>query len=254
MKETEINLGQGLKTNTWTFNGMIPGPTLEVCVGDKVTIHLANNGSVAHGLDTHAFRIDARKFGPIEPEEIIMIEATVDTPGVYMYHCAAGPITDQHIKMNMSGVMIVYDRNVVLPPAKEIAVLRGAVFGTPDDSGMIYSDSKHMDMNAPDFYMFNGFLEHQPLAVKNGEMMRVYFVNAAPGVASFHVIGTILDRVFIGGNPRNVLFGIQTIEVGSGNGTMAEFTIPEEGAFLIVDHNQLAHIPDGFVMPILGVK
>src|SRR5262249_5385320 len=99
-----------------------PGPTLETCVGDTVTLNVTNKGTMAHGLDTHALRIDAGKFGPIDAGQTLAIAGTVSVPGVFMYHCAAGPMTDQHIKMGMAGVMIVYPRTPALPPALEIVV------------------------------------------------------------------------------------------------------------------------------------
>jgi nitrite reductase (NO-forming) len=166
-----------------------------------------------------------------------------------MYHCAASQMTDQHIKMGMAGVMIVYPRNAVPPSAKELVVMRNGVYGAPDENGRITADSKAMDRNTPTFFVFNGTLAHQPIAVKPRQRVRVYFVNAGPGVASFHVIGTILDAARLSGNPRNTLWGVQTVEVGAGNGASIDFTIPEAGTFLLVDHDQLAHLPEGFVIP-----
>lgn len=252
MGEVALDLGQGLKTTAWTFNGTIPGPILEACVGDTVTLNVTNKGTMAHGLDTHAFRIDAAKFGPINQGETRAINGTVKTPGVFMYHCANGEMTDQHIKMGMAGLMIVYPRTPVLPPARELAVIRNGVYGTASDTGVIQSDSKAMERNTPSFFLFNGFLAHEPIHVRAGERVRVYFVNAGPGVAAFHVIGTILDTVRISGNPANTLTGVQTWEVGAGNGASIDFTIPEAGKFLLVDHDQLAHLVDGFVIPFVA--
>ena len=249
MTEVEVDLGQGLKTTSWTFNGTVPGPTFETCEGDTVTLSVTNKGSMAHGLDTHAFRIDARKFGPIEPGKTLTFTAPVKVPGVFMYHCAAGEMTDQHIKMGMAGVMIVYPRSVPLPPAKELVVMRNGIYGAPGANGVIAPETSAMDRNAPTFFIFNGSLAHDPIAVRKGQRVRVYFVNAGPGVASFHVIGTILDEVRLSGNPKNTLWGVQTVEVGAGNGASIDFTIPEAGTFLLVDHDQLAHLPEGFVIP-----
>jgi nitrite reductase (NO-forming) len=254
MVEVEVDLGQGLKTTAWTFSGTVPGPTIEACVGDTVTLTVTNKGTMAHGLDAHAFTIDARKFGPINPGQTLTITAPVNTPGVFMYHCAAGEMTDQHIKMGMAGVMIVYPRSPALSAAKELVVMRNGVYGVPSDKGMIAPSSKDMERNAPTFFIFNGSLDHPPIEVKKGQRVRVYFVNAGPGVASFHVIGTILDAVRLSGNPKNTLWGVQTVEVGAGNGASIDFTIPEAGTFLLVDHDQLAHLPEGFVIPFKGVE
>jgi nitrite reductase (NO-forming) len=158
-------------------------------------------------------------------------------------------MTDQHIKMGMAGVMIVYPRRVHLPPAKELVVMRNGVYGAPGENGFIAPESNEMERNLPTFFIFNGSLAHEPVAVNKGQRVRVYFVNAGPGVASFHVIGTILDEVRLSGNPKNTLWGVQTAEVGAGNGAAIDFTIPEAGTFLLVDHDQLAHLPEGFVIP-----
>src|SRR5262245_12960722 len=58
--EHNVDLGLGTTFAAWTYNGRIPAPTLETCEGDKVTINVTNKGTTAHGLDTHAMKIDAR--------------------------------------------------------------------------------------------------------------------------------------------------------------------------------------------------
>ena len=67
VETTGVDLGMGLRFAAWTYNGRIPGPTVEACEGDTVTIHVHNTGTTSHGLDTHAFKIDARKYGPTPP-------------------------------------------------------------------------------------------------------------------------------------------------------------------------------------------
>ena len=59
--------------------------------GDKVVIHMNNKGTTAHGFDTHAMKIDARHYSAVAPGKTMTIEKVVDTPGVFMYHCAPVP-------------------------------------------------------------------------------------------------------------------------------------------------------------------
>jgi nitrite reductase (NO-forming) len=67
--------------------------------------------------------------------------------------------------------------------------------------------------------------------------VRLYVLNAGPnGTSSFHVIGTILDRVWIDGNPVNEMRGMQTVLLGASSGAIVEFVIPEAGAYTFVDH------------------
>jgi nitrite reductase (NO-forming) len=250
MKEVKVQLSDDIQTEAWTFNGTVPGPVLEACVGDAVTIALTNHGSMAHGLDTHAFRINPKKFGPVQPGGTLKIDGTVTTPGVFMYHCAAGEMTDQHIKMSMSGPMIVYPRDVTFAPAQELVVVQGAAYGEPDDQGFIKPDSRRMETNAPTLYYFNGRLDHKPIHLKAGQRVRLYFLNTSAFVSSVHVIGTILDAAHASGNPRNTLSGVQTFGVEDGNGAIVEFTVPEAGTYLLVDHDHLAYLPTGLVLPL----
>lgn len=235
--ERIIELGNGLRTQAWTFNGTVPGPIIEVCEGDRVALVVPNQGTVAHGLDTHAFKIDASKFGPVEPDKTLIIDKVVDTPGVFMDHCAAGPLTDEHIKMGMYGVMIVYPRNHRLQPARELVVTQGAIYGEPDAEGLISATSERMTKNTPFLYVFNGQLTHQPVKVKAGELVRVYFVNVGPGVSAFHVIGAILDRVYEGGNPRNTVYGLQRpmgSPLGAGRSFSSKFRSREPISWSII--------------------
>lgn len=250
--EKVVDLGEGIKTEAWTFDGGTPGPVIEACEGDTVRIIVKNQGKIAHGLDSHAFRINTTSFGPVGPGATMEFEKIVETPGVFMYHCANGAVTDEHIKMGMYGVMIIYSRKVLLKPAREIVISENGVYGNPDQDGKIAPSSERMTENRPYFVLYNGSIKNDPVEVRAKELIRVYFVNAGPFTAAFHVIGTILDRAYESGNPRNVLYGIQTHAVPAGSGAMYEFTVPEAGKYLLVDHDKLAQVPNGLAVPIVA--
>jgi len=245
--ETEgVDLGMGMVFAAWTYNGQIPGPTIEVCEGDAVTINVHNKGSVSHGLDTHAFKIDARHYGPVDPGTTMTITRVADTPGVFMYHCAAGPSTDFHIKSGIHGAMIVYPRNEQLRPAREIVVVEDAVFGVPDEEGFIPgTDPARTAKNDQFLSMFNGRIDNEPVRVRSGDLVRMYFVNVGPWTAAAHVVGTLLDRVYAGAPS---VTGVQTFPVPAGAGAILEFYIPEPGVFPFVDHDKLAFLPFGMAL------
>jgi nitrite reductase (NO-forming) len=78
----------------------------------------------------------------------------------------------------------------------------------------------------------------RPLAAKAGERVRLYVLNVGPSrSSSFHVVGTIFDRVWMEGNPDNQFRGMQTVLLGSSNSAITEFLIPEDGAYIMVDHH-----------------
>jgi len=241
-----VDIGMGMTFVAWTYNGHVPGPTIEACQGDTVTINVHNKGTTSHGLDTHAFKIDARHYGPTPPGTTMTLQKTVDTPGVFMYHCASGPVTDLHIKSGIHGAMIVYPRNETLRPAREIVVVEDAIFGTPDAKGRIPgTDPAKSAKNDELFSMFNGRIDNAPVRVNPGDLVRMYFVNVGPGTSATHVIGTVLDRVYAG---APYVQGVQTFGVPAGAGAMLEFYIPEAGVYPFVDHDKLAYLPWGLAL------
>lgn len=248
-RETRVDLGMGLRFDAWTYNGQLPGPVLEACEGDTVTITLTNHGDTSHGLDSHAFRADTMHFGPVGPGMMMTIAKRVDTPGVFMYHCAAGPVTDLHIKSGLVGAMIVYPRTKLLRRARELVVVESGVFGERDRSGVIPgTDPARAMKNEPALMMFNGRLSHAPLTVQAGDLVRAYVVNVGPGTSAVHVMGTILDTVYDG---ASVMHDVQTYAVPAGSGAVVEFRIPEEGMYGLVDHDRLAYLQYGMVIPFM---
>ncbi|MFN7917134.1 MAG: multicopper oxidase domain-containing protein [Vicinamibacterales bacterium] len=242
-----VELGMGLRFSAWAYNGHVPGPTIEACEGDSVTIHVRNSGTTSHGLDSHAMKIDARHYGPTPPGTTLTLASRVDTPGVFMYHCAAGPVTDLHIKSGLHGAMIVYPRGETLRPARELVVVEDAVYGAQDANGRIPgTDPARTAKNDPFLVMFNGRLDNEAVRVAPGDLVRIYFVNVGPGVSSAHIIGSLFERVYAG-TPR--VDHVQTAAVPAGSGAMLEFRVPEAGVYPFVDHDKLAFLPFGLALP-----
>jgi nitrite reductase (NO-forming) len=249
-RETAVDLGMGMRFQAWTYDGHLPAPTIEACEGDEVTITMTNHATTSHGLDAHSLRMNAGHFGPVAPNATLTIDKVVDTPGVFMYHCASGPVTDLHIKSGLAGAMIVYPRTEALRPARELVVVESSIYGDHDQTGLIGgTDPAKAMKNDPSLVMFNGRLEHQEIAVAPGDLVRAYFVNIGPGVSSVHVMGTILDRVTDG---RRTIDGVQTYGVPAGSGVTVEFRIPEAGMFGLVDHDRLGYVPLGLVLSFVA--
>ena len=93
----------------------------------------------------------------------------------------------------------------------------------------------------PTHTVFNGThngMVKNPLLAKSGERVRLHVLNVGPSkTSSFHVVGTIFDRVWFEGNPDNQFRGMQTVLLGSSNAATVEFIIPEDGSYIMVDHH-----------------
>ena len=93
----------------WTFDGSIPGKPVRVSEGDTVDFTLINpaTNKNSHAIDFHAAQVSVLdEFAPVKPGESKHFKFEAKVPGVFMYHCGAGPMV-QHIARGMYGVIIV---------------------------------------------------------------------------------------------------------------------------------------------------
>ena len=88
--------------------------------------------------------------------------------------------------------------------------------------------------------MFNGRAAQYataPIAVKTGELLRIYLVNAGPNrVSAFHVVGAIFERVFEDAGSHATMEGVQTVGVPMGGGAIFEVRLKEPGNYPFVSH------------------
>ena len=202
-----------------------------------------------HSMDFHSAMVSPQdKYRSIAPGQTISFEFIANYPGVFMYHCGT-PMVLEHIASGMYGMMIVEPRGGY--PTKvdrEYAIVQSEFYTKPDpqkrkvDGAPLYVlDGERVRSKAPTYTVFNGrhngFVD-KPLPAKPGERVRLFVMNVGPSnTSSFHVVGTIFDRVWIEGNPDNQLRGMQTVLLGSSSGAIVEFIVPEAGSYVMVDHH-----------------
>ena len=202
-----------------------------------------------HSMDFHSAMVSPQdKYRSVAPGQTISYEFTPNYPGVFMYHCGT-PMVLEHIASGMYGMMIVEPRDGY--PTKvdrEYAVIQSEFYTKLDpqkrkvDGAPLYVlDGERVRAKAPTYTVFNGryngFVD-KPLPAKPGERVRLFVLNVGPSnTSSFHVVGTIFDRVWIDGNPDNQMRGMQTVLLGSSSGAITEFVVPEAGSYVMVDHH-----------------
>ncbi|MBC8119167.1 MAG: c-type cytochrome [Burkholderiaceae bacterium] len=256
-----IEIAPGVKFSAWTFGDQVPGPVVRARVGDRIKFTMTNRSDEAmpagqfvaapmmHSMDFHSAMVSPQdKYRSIAPGQTISFEFTANYPGVFMYHCGT-PMVLEHIASGMYGMMIVEPRGGY--PTKvdrEYAILQSEFYTKPDpqrrkiDGAPLYVlDGDRLRSKAPTYTVFNGrhngFVD-KPLPSKPGERVRLYVMNVGPSnTSSFHVVGTIFDRVWTEGNPDNQLRGMQTVLLGSSSGAIVEFIVPEAGSYIMVDHH-----------------
>lgn len=233
-------IAPGIAYDTWTFNGSVPGPILRVRQGDQVKFTIVNKGNMEHSIDFHAAQIDwSANYKPIKAGESLSFTFAANYPGVFMYHCGTPPVI-AHLANGMYGAIIVEPAEG-LPPAREYVLVQSEFYAKQGTNGVYaYDGAKAMAEN-PDYVVFNGYANQylsQPITANPGERIRLWVLNAGPSrFSAFHIVGTIFDKAYPDGNPKDVETGRQTVTVPPGGGYMLELTVPDSGSYPIVTHS-----------------
>ena len=289
----EIEIAPGVRYQAWTFGGTVPGPVVHVREGDRIQFTMKNRTMeqvsvtspatgnapflqqaatanlqkalplqqpMHHSIDFHAATVAADdKWRPVMPGQTITFEWVANYPGIFMYHCGIPPVL-QHVAMGQYGIVIVSPREGY--PTDDITTRRYAVvqseFYLKEGANGLYEfDFDAAQKKLPSHVVFNGHtaaLTDAPLQAREGERVRLYFANVGPNdQSSAHVIGAIFDRVWYEGNLQNEWRGMQTALLGSSNGAVLEFIVPEEGRYVLVDH-EFADVQKGAVGQIVATS
>lgn len=232
-RRVRMEVAPGDAREVWSFNGQVPAPTIRVRQGDTVRITLTNKDpEMEHGLDFHAGQMDSGTFHKaIQPGESITFDYVARYPGVFYYHCSAGPVI-MHIANGMFGAMIV-DPPDYTPAGTEYVLVQHEWY---DPAGGLEA----LLTGQPTSVVLNGVAAQyvdDPLTARAGEKVRFYFVNAgANNFASFHVIGEIFDAVWADGNPRNLKRGVQSVTVPPGGAVVTEL-VAAAGSYPVLTHS-----------------
>jgi nitrite reductase (NO-forming) len=217
--------------------------------GDLVKVTLVNKSDMPHSIDFHSARIPMDKaFKNINPGEEIKFEFVAKDPGAYMVHCGTPPVL-MHIMQGMYLAIIVDPKEGWGEEAdKEFVLVQSEFYAQPPAAGSAHSthqiDYKAAEEKRASQVVFNGkafqYKAH-PLQVNVGDRVRLFVVNAGPSLRSdFHVVGTIFDKVYPDGNPRNALESVQTQMIPAGGGAVFETVFDKdsngEGLYAFVTH------------------
>ena len=245
IEERVMQVAEDVWQEVWTFDGQAPGPVLRVGVGDTVELTIRNpeDSTVAHSIDFHASQVawndEMRDLAPGE-ELVYAFEAT--HAGVFMYHCGTAPAL-HHIGNAMHGLIVVEPEGGLEEVDHELFFVQHEYYlgpqGEPGDLGKMARTAAE-----PDLVVFNGVADQyaaEPIEVGVEDTVRAFVLNNGPSVdTSFHVVGTIFDRVVKEGvelsadNPGR--YGSQAVDLAPAQGAYVEFSLATDGLYPIVDH------------------
>ncbi|MBV6323300.1 copper-containing nitrite reductase [Duganella violaceipulchra] len=246
VEEVEREIAPGTRYTFWTFGGTVPGKMIRVREGDTVELHLLNlpDNKLPHNIDLHAVS------GPgggaaqtlIAPGNEASFTFKALSPGLYVYHCATAPV-GMHVANGMYGMILVEPKEGMAPVDREYYVMQGDFYtsGAYRAPGVQGFDMQKAIDEKPTYVLFNGadgaLTGNNALTAKANEKVRLYFGVGGPNItSSFHIIGTIFDRVYTEGG-SHYQENVQTTMVPAGGSTIVEFVPRVPGNLTLVDHS-----------------
>ena len=204
-QETEWEVEPGKVVDAISYNGMVPGPTIQVDVGDKVEVVLVNELPESTVIHWHGIPITNEMDGvadvtqpPVPPGESFTYEITASRQSVGWYHShhnGAIQVAD-----GLWGTFLIGD--LPLPDGVEVT----------QEIPMQLQDSGAIGLS------LNGksFPATEALRVDKGDWILIHYVNAGTMPHPMHLHG--LDQIVIAkdGFPLEQTYKADTVEVAPG--------------------------------------
>lgn len=187
--EIEWEVEPGKVVDAVAYNGAVPGPTMKVDVGDKVTIRVTNElddegtSLHPHGLKDHAFELDGVTYvsqEPIASGDSMDYTFVADQEAVVTYH--SHHMSLHQVPNGLFGALIVGDW----------AGLAG-IEGVVDEEVMILNDAGNIG------FSLNGksFPATEPYSYKVGDKVIVHYANEGQMAHPMHLHnqpGTVIAK------------------------------------------------------------
>jgi FtsP/CotA-like multicopper oxidase with cupredoxin domain len=194
----------GVVKEAWTYNGTVPGPLLRMTEGEKVRVILHNELATPVTIHWHGLRVPNDMDGVPTAEH-----PAVQQGGTFPYEFTATPAGTHWYHTHFDSTVAV---------AKG---LYGPLIVDPKVPGTAESADRDITLmlgDGPLGFNINGkdYLASQPIRVKQGELVRMRFINNGSMNHPMHLHGLTYDVVAKDGYPLTVPYQADTIDVAPG--------------------------------------
>lgn len=172
-------------TAVWSYNATVPGPTLRLRQGDRMTVAVENGLDEETTVHWHGIRVPNAMDGvphltqkPIAPGEIFIYDFEVPDAGTYWYHPHQRSF--EQVDRGLSGALIVEERDTIEVDRDVVWVLDDWRLRQDariaEDFGNVH-DVSHNGRIGNSVTINGRILES--FAVRGGERIRLRLINAA---------------------------------------------------------------------------
>ena len=227
--------------NLWGYNGMAPGPTIQVRQGDRVRVMVHNHLPEPTSMHWHGLEIPFAMEGSpglsqdaIAPGGRFIYEFTLRQEGTYFYHSHMA----MQEMMGMIGAFIIHPAQPYDPPAdKDFVIILQEYAILPNNPT---PNSMNMEYN---WLTFNGKSgpSTTPLIARLGDRVRLRIINLGMDHHPIHLHGHqfVVTGTEGGRQPKSTWGPNNTVLVGVAQARVVEFAANNPGDWMI--HCHLPH-------------
>ena len=181
-REAAWEISPGRRVTGWTFNGQVPGPTVEARVGDTIVVRLKNSLSEPTTIHWHGLRIPAVMDGTdvvqrtVAPGESFEYRFTVPDAGTFWYHSHHNETVQ--MERGLYGALIVRDPDEPAVDAERVLMLDDVRLDRRGDFAKFTGMMQRHNGRQGDVRLVNGRAEPE-LTIAAGQIERWRIVNAA---------------------------------------------------------------------------
>lgn len=197
--------GASPPTAVWSYNGSIPGPLLDLNVGDRLIVHFTNHLPESTTIHWHGVRLPAAMDGtpamqsPIEPGASFDYDFVVKDPGLFWFHPHMR--SDVQVNKGLYGALRVRGANEPASDDEKILVLDDIKLKADGSIPDYLDDTSRMMGRGGNTVLVNG-TANATLRVRPNATVRLRIVNTANGrFFKLHLPGVALRVVGTDGGP-----------------------------------------------------
>jgi FtsP/CotA-like multicopper oxidase with cupredoxin domain len=200
----------------WAYNGQVPGPRINLQVGDKVEVELTNDLPLGTDIHWHGINTPNDQDG-VAPYTQDLVKAgqtytyrfTAVEPAIGMYHAHAHG--EEAVPNGLFGTM--YIGHVTLPAGRTVSGIAVPTDVAPvQDVPMVLNDAGVIGLSLNG----KGFPATEPVVVHNGDWVEVTYFNEGLQAHPMHLHGFPQIVFAKDGMPLDQPYAADTILVGPG--------------------------------------
>jgi manganese oxidase len=228
----------------YTFNQQVPGPRIELTVGDAVRIIVTNNLPESTTVHWHGLILPNEMDGPaeitqdpIQPGESYTYEFTVQQTGTYFYH--THDHSDRQQTLGLYGALIIRPQNPADEPQADLEYTI-QLQEWLEREGLTYP-AMIMEGGLPNYFTINGkaYPDTDTITMQVGQTLKLRFIGSNNNfIHPMHVHGGPFEVVTRDGEilQEGARFLADTVNVGPGQRYDVIWTAQEPGKWLIHCH------------------